>query len=339
MKYLNSLFLFCFVTLFLCGCSIASKEPLSKTGFHFDTVITITLYDSKDKELLNTCFDYCKDFENLVSRTIKTSEISKINHANGQPVKVSDTTIELFKKGIEFGEMTDGAFDITIAPLIELWDIKNNPGNVPSESDIAEALSHVNHKNIVIEGNTVTLTDPKSAIDLGGIAKGYMADQLKEYLLGEGVTSAIINLGGNVLTIGEKPDGTTFNIGIQKPFDKQNATITSVQVKDSSVVTSGSYERYFKLGDTIYHHILNTETGYPCDNGLLSVTILSKESIDGDALSTACFTLGLEEGQKLIESLEDIDAIFVTDDYEIIDTRIHSSALGINKIFSSCYTH
>ena len=167
----------------------------------------------------------------------------------------------------------------------------------------------------------MTLTDPKSAIDLGGIAKGYMADQLKEYLLGEGVTSAIINLGGNVLTIGEKPDGTSFNIGIQKPFDKQNATITSVQVKDSSVVTSGSYERYFKLGDTIYHHILNTETGYPCDNGLLSVTILSKESIDGDALSTACFTLGLEEGQKLIESLEDIDAIFVTDDYEIIDTR------------------
>ena len=293
MRYLNRLFLFGFVTLFLCGCSIASKEPLSKTGFYFDTVITITLYDSKNEEILNTCFDYCKEFENLVSRTIQTSEISQINHANGQLVEVSDTTIQLLKKGIEFGWLTDGAFDITIAPLIELWDIKNNPGNVPSESNIAEALSHVNYKNIVIEGNTVTLTDPKSAIDLGGIA----------------------------LTIGEKPDGTSFNIGIQKPFDKQNATITSVQVKDSSVVTSGSYERYFKLGDTIYHHILNTETGYPCDNGLLSVTILSEESIDGDALSTACFALGLDEGRKLIESLEDIDAIFVTDDYEIIDTR------------------
>ena len=333
MRYLNRLFLFGFVTLFLCGCSIASKEPLSKTGFYFDTVITITLYDSKNEEILNTCFDYCKEFENLVSRTIQTSEISQINHANGQPVEVSDTTIQLLKKGLEFGGLTDGAFDITIAPLMEVWDVKNNPGNVPSESDIAEALSHVNYKNIVIEGNAVTLTDPEAAIDLGGIAKGYMADQLKEYLLSEGVTSAIINLGGNVLTIGEKPDGTSFNIGIQKPFDKQNATITSVQVKDSSVVTSGSYERYFKVDDVIYHHILNTETGYPCDNELLSVTILSEESIDGDALSTACFTLGLEEGRKLIESLEDIDAIFVTENYEIIDTRNHSSLLGMNKNF------
>lgn len=321
MKQLYRLILLCMVMVLLCGCSLTTKEPLSKTGFHFDTVITITLYDSKNEELLNTCFNYCKDFENLVSRTIPTSDISRINMSAGSSIEVSDTTIELLKKGIEFGELTDGAFDITIAPLSELWDFKNNPGNVPSESDIVEALSHVNYKNIVIEGNTVTLNDPKAAIDLGGIAKGYMTDQLKKYLLNEGVTSAIINLGGNVLTIGEKPDGTSFNIGIQKPFDEQNETITSVQVKDSSVVTSGSYERYFKVDATIYHHILNTETGYPCSNGLLGVTILSEESIDGDALSTTCFALGLEEGQELIASLEGIDAIFVTEDFEIVDTR------------------
>lgn len=321
MKRIYRYILLCIITLLLCGCSMTTKEPLSKTRFHFDTVITITLYDSIDEEILNTCFEYCKEFENLVSRTIPTSDISRINAAAGSSVEVSDTTINLLKKGFEFGELSNGVFDITIAPLMELWDIKNNPGNVPSESDITEALSHVDYKNIVIDGNTVTLTDPDAAIDLGGIAKGYMADQLKEYLLSEGVTSAIINLGGNVLTVGEKPDGTSFNIGIQKPFEKQNTTITSVQVKDSSVVTSGSYERYFKVDDTIYHHILNTETGYPCDNGLLSVTILSEKSIDGDALSTACFALGLEEGQKLIESLENIDAIFVTKDYEIIDTR------------------
>jgi len=320
MKKANIYVLF-IIILLLCGCSITKKEPLSRTGFHFDTIITITLYDSKDDKILNTCFDYCKEFENLVSRTVKSSDISMVNHANGQPVEVSDTTIELLKKGIKFGELTDGAFDITIAPLSELWDFKNNPGNIPSEADINEALSHVNYKNIVIEGNTVTLTDPEAAIDLGGIAKGYMADQLKKYLLNEGVTSAIINLGGNVLTIGAKPNGTSFNIGIQKPFDEQNETITSVQVKDSSVVTSGSYERYFKVDATIYHHILNTETGYPCSNGLLGVTILSEESIDGDALSTTCFALGLEEGQELIASLEGIDAIFVTEDFEIVDTR------------------
>lgn len=321
MKQLYTFILLCLIMILLCGCSITTKEPLSKTGFHFDTVITITLYDSNDEELLDTCFEHCKEFENLVSRTIETSEISKINHANGKPVHVSDTTIELLKKGIKFGELTNGVFDITIAPLSELWNFKNNPGNIPSNAVINEALSHVNYKKIIIDGNTVTLTDPRAAIDLGGIAKGYMADQLKEYLLSQGVTSAIINLGGNVLTIGNKPDGNAFYIGIQKPFDKQNATITSVSTKDSSVVTSGSYERYFNVNDTIYHHILNTNTGYPCDNELLSVTILSEESIDGDALSTACFALGLEEGQKLIESMNGIDAIFVTKNYEIIDTR------------------
>ena len=321
MKQLSRCILLCMILVLLCGCSITTKEPLSKTGFHFDTVITITLYDSKDEELLNTCFDFCREFEELVSRTIETSEISMINHANGQSVEVSDTTIELLKRGIEFGELTDGAFDITIAPLSELWDFKSNPGNLPSEADINEALSHVDYKNIVIDGNTVTLKDPDAAIDLGGIAKGYMADQLKEYLLAEGITSAIINLGGNVLTVGSKPDDNAFHIGIQKPFDEQNATITSVSVKDSSVVTSGSYERYFEVNDTIYHHILNTDTGYPCDNELLSVTILSEKSIDGDALSTSCFALGLENGQKLIESMEDVDAIFVTKDFEMVDTR------------------
>lgn len=321
MKQIYRFIVLCIVTVLLFGCSATTKEPLSKTGFHFDTVITITLYDSKDEKVLNTCFDFCREFEDLVSRTIETSEIFKINHANGQPVEVSDTTIHLLKKGIEFGELTDGAFDITIAPLSELWDFKNNPGNVPSETDITEALSHVNYKNIVIDGNTVTLKDPDAAIDLGGIAKGYMADQLKEYLLNKGVTSAIINLGGNVLTVGSKPDDNAFHIGIQKPFDEQNTTITSVSVKNSSVVTSGSYERYFEVNDKIYHHILNTDTGYPCDNNLLSVTILSEHSIDGDAVSTACFALGLEEGQKLIQSMEGIDAIFVSDEFEIIDTR------------------
>ena len=148
-----------------------------------------------------------------------------------------------------------------------------------------------------------------------------MADQLKEYLMSEGVESGLINLGGNMLAIGTKPDGSSFNIGIQKPFDKQGSAITSVKTNNSSVVSSGVYERYFEIDNNIYHHILNTETGVPYDNGLLSVTILSPKSVDGDALSTACFALGLEEGMKLINSLEDTDAIFITDDYKLYDTR------------------
>ncbi len=309
------------ITLLLTACSFKSNEPISKTGFYFDTVITISIYDSKDPELLNNCFSICEEYEEQISRTIETSEISKINNANGMPVSVSNNTLELLKKGIAYGELTNGAFDITIAPLSEVWDFKNNTGNVPAENAITEALSHVNYKNIVIEGNSVTLTDPNTAIDLGGIAKGYIADKLKEYLISKDVKSALINLGGNILTIGEKPDGSPFQIGIQKPFEEENETITSVSVKDSSVVTSGSYERYFKVNDTIYHHIINTQTGMPCSNELLSVTILSESSVDGDALSTACFALGLEDGQTLINSLDSIEAIFITKDYQIIDTR------------------
>lgn len=308
-------------TLGLTGCTRPASEPIEKTGIHFDTVINIKLYNTSDTSLLDDCFEFCNNFEQTISRTIETSEIYQINHAEGNPVEVSDVTIELLQKGIEYGKLTNGKFDITVATLSELWDFKNNPGTLPSQLEIDEALSHVNYENIVIKGNTVTLTDPKSAIDLGGIAKGYMADKLKEYLVSKGVKSGLINLGGNMLAIGIKPDGTEFNIGIQKPFDKQGAAITALKTNDSSVVSSGVYERYFELDEKIYHHIIDTETGYPYDNGLLSVTILSPLSVDGDALSTACFALGLQEGMKLIDSLENTEAIFITEDYELHSTK------------------
>ncbi len=314
-------FLLLTTALLLSGCAGKTNNPISKTALYFDTVVTITLYDSDNLALLNRCFEECEAFEQTVSRTIETSEIYQINHADGKPLEVSDVTLELIQKGVAYGDLTNGKFDITIAPLSELWDFKSNTGQIPSEEDIQEALSHVNYRNILIEGNTVTLTDPQAAIDLGGIAKGYMADRIKEYLENEGVKSALINLGGNVLTIGKKPDGSPFHIGIQKPFDKQGNAITSVDAVNSSVVSSGVYERYFEVDGVFYHHILDTQTGYPCDNHLLGVTILSESSVDGDALSTSCFLLGLEDGQKLVDSLDGVEAIFITEDYQLHDTR------------------
>lgn len=319
MKLLRTLLLL-LISILLTGCNLSARDPITKSGFYFDTIIQITIYDSDDTSLLDTCFTYCEEFENLVSRTKENSDISRINNANGTPVTVSDTTIELLEMGIHYGELTNGAFDITIAPLSELWDFKNNPGIIPSPNEISDTLSHVNYKNIRIKENTVTLTDPEAAIDLGGIAKGYMADRLKEYLKNEGIESALINLGGNILALGEKPDGTAFHIGIQKPFDRQNASISSVPITDSSVVTSGAYERYFEVDNQIYHHILNTESGYPCNNELFSVTILSKDSIVGDALSTSCFALGLTDAKKLIDSLDGIEAIFITNEFSVIST-------------------
>ena len=182
---------------------------------------------------------------------------------------------------------------------------------------MANACTHVNYQNIQIEGNTVTLTDPQTQIDLGGIAKGYIADRLKEYLLSEGVEHALINLGGNTLAVGTKYDGSPFRIGIQKPFSEKNEVITAVEITDRSVVSSGIYQRYFEKDGRIYHHILNPDTGYPYENNLLQVTIISDQSVDGDALSTCCFALGLKDGSKLIESLDNVQAIFVTNDYEL----------------------
>ena len=320
MKKLRVLCTFLICSIFLCGCTTSNKDPISKTGIYFDTVISIKIYDSQETELLDQCFAFCEEFEYTVSRTIESSDISKINNSKGNPVTVSDTTIALLEKGIYYSELTNGAFDISIAPLSELWDFKNNPGEVPADDDIQNALSHVGYENILIEDNTVTLLDPDMAIDLGGIAKGYMADQLKAYLHDQGVESALIDLGGNLLAVGSKPDGSNFTIGIKKPF-KEGEMISTESIQDLSVVTSGCYERFFKVDDKLYHHILDTSTGYSVDNELYGVTIFSEKSVDGDALSTSCFALGLEEGLKLIESLDGVDALFVTNNYEIIDTR------------------
>jgi len=162
-----------------------------------------------------------------------------------------------------------------------------------------------------LQNNTIQISNENTMLDVGGIAKGYVADKLKEYLVEHGVKNAIIDLGGNVLLIGSKPDNSYFNIGIAKPFAENSDTIAIVRTNDKSIVTSGNYQRYFYKEDKLYHHILNPQTGYPVDNELTSVTIISDKSIDGDALSTSCFVLGIEESLRLIESIDGIEVIFI----------------------------
>lgn len=317
MKYLKTSLLFLFSILIFSGCTTSNAEKISVTGLYFDTVIQIDAWGT-EPSILEECLELCEEYENKLSNTIETSEISQINHASGTPVTVSDDTIELLQKGIAYGELTNGKFDITISSVSDLWNFTDNPDKlIPNEEVIQEALTHVNYKNIQIEGNVVTLTDPDTKIDLGGIAKGYIADKLKEYLRKSGVEHALINLGGNSLALGSKYDGSAFRIGIQKPFDQQGSAISVLEIRDQSVVSSGIYERYFEKDEMIYHHILDTTTGYPIRNNLLQVTIVSDISVDGDALSTSCYALGLEDGSKLIKQLDGVEAYFITDDYEI----------------------
>lgn len=304
--------------LFMTACSGLPKDRnQTYTDTLFDTVVKIQIFDSVDKEVLKGCEKLCKKYDAMFSRTNPDSEISRINQAGGTPVEVSDETVKLIKKGIYYSELSNGVFDITIAPVINLWDFQAEDPALPSQEDAALAAEHTDYKNIVISDNTITLTDPGAGIDLGAIAKGYIADRLKEYLKEQGVKHALIDLGGNILTVGTKLDGTDYNIAIQKPFDKGGTPITSVKVSNKSVVTSGIYQRYFEKDGKLYHHILNPNTGYPCENNLYSVTIITNSSLTADALSTTCFLLGYEKGMHLVDQLDNVDAIFITNDNKI----------------------
>lgn len=313
-KILPVLLLILSFALLLWGCN-GKVEPVSKTGFYFNTVITITIYDQSKSTLIEDAFLQCEKYEQLLSRSVEGSDIWNINHSNGAPTTVSGETAALIRTALSYCDMTDGAIDITLAPVSDLWNFSSDqPKSLPADSAIQSCLSHVDYHAVQVNGTTVTLTDPDASIDLGFIAKGYIADQLKDFLTEKAVTSAIINLGGNVLTIGDKPDHSHYTIGIQKPFDDRNTSVTEVQVTDSSIVSSGVYERYFQENGKLYHHILNPHTGYPYENNLLGVTILSPSSTEGDGLSTTCFALGLEKGMDLIESMPDVEALFITDD-------------------------
>lgn len=306
--------------LSLTGCE-KNTEPISRTGFYFDTVIQITLYDTDDTSVLDGCFALADTYEQLFSATVEGSDVWNINHGGSEEVTVSKETASVLKTAIEYAIMTEGAVDPTIRPLSELWHFgsEDNP-RVPDKTDIAEALSHVSYKNIQLENNsnsetalgTVRLADPEASIDLGSVAKGYIADNMKEYLLSQGVHSACISLGGNVLAIGEKPDGSPFSIGIQKPFAPGGTSLGTVEIRDTSVVTSGIYERCFYEDDVFYHHILDTATGYPVNNELAAVTIICPSSTKADILSTACMCLGLLEGQQFLDRFPDVEYMLIT---------------------------
>lgn len=300
--------------MLMCGCANAqSTKPLARQGFMLDTVISISLYDNQDEAILDGAFALCEEYEQLFSRTISTSDVYRINHSDGAPVEVADATAELLCIALEYARLSGGAFDPTIEPLVTLWDIMADEPHVPDASAISAALARADWTKVSVDGNVVTL-HAGMGLDLGGIAKGYIADKLREYLSENGVDSALINLGGNVLTLGGKPDGSNFTIGVQKPFGQNSDILGACRLKGMSVVTSGIYERYFVENDRLYHHILDTKTGYPVENGLYSVTIISPTSTDGDALSTICFALGREDGMALIETLDGIECVYCLSD-------------------------
>ncbi len=298
-----------------------SNRPITVTDYKLNTYVTVTIYDSTDTTLLDECMAICDKYELLFSRTNPESELYQLNHGmlpqseDGYST-VSKELFEVIEIGKKYSELSGDAFCIAMEPLTSIWNFTDGVDMVPANAHIDTVLPFLNSEDILLRApNEVAFAYKGMGIDLGAIAKGYIADRIKEYLLSENVNSALIYLGGNVLCIGQKEAGA-FKIGIEKPFDTDGNPVAVVSISDTSVVTSGTYERYFEKDGKRYHHILDNNTGYPIDNGLTAVTIITHSSTDADALSTTCFSLGLEKGMELLESLDYADGFFITDDGE-----------------------
>lgn len=300
------------VLLVLCSCAPQENKD---TRFLLDTVVTLTA--SCDSDTLDGAFELCEKYENLLSRTKENSDIYKLNASTGF-IEVDTHTANIIRQAIYFGDLSGGKFDITIYPVSSLWDFNNEI--IPSRDEIAEALKNIDYQSIEINGNKVNLNGKK--IDLGGIAKGYIADRLLEYFKENDVNEGIIDLGGNLVVFGDRD----YTVGIKQPFsDAEYAA--KLKLKNKTVVTSGTYERYIPADLKLYHHILDTKTGYACESDLCSATIISNSSMNADALSTICILLGLNAATQLIENTPDTEAVFIDN-----DNNLHlTSGLAINN--------
>ena len=318
------------ITLSLVGslvsCSKKTAEPISKSEILLDTPCKVTIYDNVSNDVLDKAFDKLREIDKKMNAANEDSEISAINNQAGKGyVKVSDNTFYVIKEGIKYGDLTKEKFDISVGPLVKLWHVNQRKENdtepLPTQEQINQAKSLVNYKNVLLKEDTkeVMLKEPGMSLDLGGIAKGYAGDAVAEVLKSNGVSHAIIDLGGNILTVGSKTDGADWKIGVQNPNNERGDYLGTIEVSNKAVVTSGIYERYFIKDGKKYHHILDTSTGYPVDNELASVSIITDKSIDGDALAKA-FCFGVDNGLKFIESQKGIEAIFVTKDNKVYVT-------------------
>ncbi|MBR3493893.1 MAG: FAD:protein FMN transferase [Clostridia bacterium] len=291
----------------------AHAEKTSGVGYYFDTVITLTLYDA-EPGLLDELWAMCKGYEELLSKTVEGSDVDRINRAEGVPVAVSAETMEILRTARAVHDASGGAFSITLAPVIALWDFTGGTNRMPTEQELAETLPLVDDSRIVL-GDDGTVTLPAGMqIDLGGIAKGYIADKGAALARGR-CTGAVLNFGGNVYTVGRKPDGSGFNVGIRDPQGPEGSSKYVLRTQDGTVVTSGIYERYFELDSVRYHHILDPKTGVSSMSDLASATVVCGSSMLADAVATACIVLGCRDALVLLNSLE-LDGLLITRDGE-----------------------
>ena len=279
------------LTLSGCGTEEKTKEEHTIGVFAMGTYMTLTAYGESAEEALTIAEDRIKELESLWSVTDENSDIYKVNQSGGTPTEINKETAEILQFALDMAKQTNGALDPTISPVVTAGGFISGEYDIPTEDELTDLLQNIDYEKVALEGNLVTLPDGMQ-LDLGAVGKGYTGDIIAELLKEQGVTSALLDIGGNIQMVGRKPDGSRWRLGIQNPFGEGSLGV--LESEDGAVVTSGNYERYF-IGEDgkQYGHIIDPSTGYPAESGLASVSIIAKEGKLCDALSTAIYVMGL----------------------------------------------
>ena len=309
--------------------SVSENDKYSSDIFAMDTYMSLTAYGAKAQAAVTAAIHEIQRLDAMFSVGNTDSDVTTAN-MQGSAI-VSDETAYLVEQSLEISRKTDGAFDITIYPVMELWGFTTKNYKVPQADELQETLKRVSYENVSLKDHELVLKN-NAQIDFGGIAKGYTSSRVMQIFKEYGIEHGMVNLGGNVQTLGTKTDGTAWRVAIQSP-QGGNQYLGILETSDQAVITSGGYERYFEENGVTYHHIIDPKTGYPSDSDLTSVTIVCADGTKADALSTSFFVMGLQKAESFYENTDlDFDVILLTKDNQIYISE------GIAQNFTSDYT-
>lgn len=301
------------VGLILClsGCSVANNKTQQEI-YAMNTVMNLSVYGENATKAIQQAVEKINSLDVLFSVTNKSSDIYKVNSSQGETLNINQETADLIMEAYSYGAKSKGALDLTIYPVVKAWGFTTDTYRVPTAAELTSLLKYVDYSAVKIDTDKSQVCIPKHfEIDLGAVAKGYTGNKIIEILKQNGITSALINLGGNVQTLGNRPDGSKWTVGIQNPSSQ--SYFATLSVGEAAIITSGGYQRNFEQEGNIYHHILNPATGYPANNGIISSTVIAKDGTQGDALSTALYVMGTQQAIDYYKSDKTFDMVLLTD--------------------------
>ncbi|GAA0360872.1 FAD:protein FMN transferase [Alkalibacterium iburiense] len=299
-----------------------AEQPYERTEFLLGTVANIKVYNEGKEPAMDKAFERVADLDERFAMQNPDSEISEVNRQAGiSPVEVTDEVFYVMEKALAYAEESNGSFDPTIGVVTSLWNIGQENAAVPEQEELDAALELVDYNLIELdeENQTIFLQEEGMILDLGAIAKGYITDEAARVLVEEGVNTAIVDLGGDIVVVGNSTRGVDqpWNVGIQNPYGGRGEILGLVPISDKAIVTSGIYERTFEEDGEHYHHLMDTETGFPIINNISGLSIIADNATDADALANIAFSLGVEDGLDYINNLDGVDVIYITNDSKV----------------------